>query len=36
MGLSSERPVQVDDASFIATSFPGFERLMSGLGADFA
>jgi 3-phosphoshikimate 1-carboxyvinyltransferase len=36
MGLASERPVQVDDAGFIATSFPGFGRLMSGLGADFA
>jgi 3-phosphoshikimate 1-carboxyvinyltransferase len=36
MGLSSEQPVQVDDASFIATSFPDFGRLMSGLGANFA
>ncbi|HJU29188.1 MAG TPA: 3-phosphoshikimate 1-carboxyvinyltransferase, partial [Candidatus Binataceae bacterium] len=36
MGLASEQPVQVDDASFIATSFPGFARLMGGLGADFA
>jgi 3-phosphoshikimate 1-carboxyvinyltransferase len=35
IGLASERPVRVDDASFIATSFPGFARLMSGLGADF-
>src|SRR3984957_10084410 len=31
MGLFSEQPVQVDDASFIATSFPDFGRLMSGL-----
>jgi 3-phosphoshikimate 1-carboxyvinyltransferase len=35
MGLASERPVSVDDAGFIATSFPGFGRLMTGLGADF-
>ena len=26
MGLASEQPVQVDDAAFIATSFPGFVR----------
>jgi 3-phosphoshikimate 1-carboxyvinyltransferase len=35
MGLASEKPVQIDDASFIATSFPGFVELMRGLGADF-
>jgi 3-phosphoshikimate 1-carboxyvinyltransferase len=34
MGLASEKPVQVDDASFIATSFPGFVELMRGLGAQ--
>jgi 3-phosphoshikimate 1-carboxyvinyltransferase len=34
MGLASEKPVKIDDASFIATSFPGFTELMSGLGAD--
>jgi 3-phosphoshikimate 1-carboxyvinyltransferase len=34
MGLRSERPVQVDDASFIATSFPNFAAMMAGLGAD--
>jgi 3-phosphoshikimate 1-carboxyvinyltransferase len=34
MGLASERPVQIDDGSFIATSFPGFVDLMRGLGAD--
>ena len=33
MGLASEKPVKVDDASFIATSFPGFVELMRGLGA---
>lgn len=36
IGLASERPVQVDDATFIATSFPGFVQLMRGLGADLA
>jgi len=36
MGLASEKPVRVDDASFIATSFPDFAALMAGLGADFA
>ena len=35
MGLGSEQPVAVDDAAFIATSFPGFAELMRGLGADF-
>jgi 3-phosphoshikimate 1-carboxyvinyltransferase len=34
MGLASEQPVGVDDAAFIATSFPGFVELMRGLGAD--
>jgi 3-phosphoshikimate 1-carboxyvinyltransferase len=36
MGLGSEQPVRVDDAAFIATSFPGFADLMGRLGADFA
>jgi 3-phosphoshikimate 1-carboxyvinyltransferase len=36
LGLGSERPVQIDDGSFIATSFPGFVELMRGLGADLA
>jgi 3-phosphoshikimate 1-carboxyvinyltransferase len=36
MGLSSEKPVSVDDAAFIATSFPRFVELMQGLGADLA
>jgi 3-phosphoshikimate 1-carboxyvinyltransferase len=36
MGLGSEKPVAVDDAAFIATSFPGFVELMRGLGADFS
>jgi 3-phosphoshikimate 1-carboxyvinyltransferase len=34
MGLASDKPVAVDDTSFIATSFPGFVELMRGLGAD--
>jgi len=36
MGLASAAPVTVDDVSMIATSFPEFEPLMRGLGADFA
>ena len=34
MGMASEKPVAVDDAAFIATSFPGFTELMRSLGAD--
>jgi 3-phosphoshikimate 1-carboxyvinyltransferase len=34
MGLASEKPVTIDDAAFIATSFPGFSSLMRSLGAD--
>jgi 3-phosphoshikimate 1-carboxyvinyltransferase len=34
LGLGSERPVQIDDGTFIATSFPGFVALMRDLGAD--
>src|SRR5262249_23846129 len=34
MGLASEKPVGIDDASFIATSFPGFSSLIRGLGAE--
>jgi 3-phosphoshikimate 1-carboxyvinyltransferase len=33
MGLASERPVSIDDGETINTSFPGFVRLMNGLGA---
>jgi 3-phosphoshikimate 1-carboxyvinyltransferase len=36
MGLGSDRPVTVDDAAFIATSFPDFAGLMRALGADLA
>jgi 3-phosphoshikimate 1-carboxyvinyltransferase len=35
MGLGSAAPVTVDDVAMIATSFPGFVPLMSGLGARF-
>jgi 3-phosphoshikimate 1-carboxyvinyltransferase len=34
MGLASEKPVKIDDGSFIVTSFPGFVELMRSLGAD--
>lgn len=33
LGLAAEKPVTVDDAAFIETSFPGFAELMRGLGA---
>ncbi|MCB1337572.1 MAG: 3-phosphoshikimate 1-carboxyvinyltransferase [Maritimibacter sp.] len=32
-GLAAQKPVSVDDAGPIATSFPGFEPLMAALGA---
>ena len=36
LGLASKQPVGIDDGSPIATSFPAFEALMSGLGAAIA
>ncbi len=36
MGLASEKPVGVDDMSFIATSFPDFVSMMRGLGANYS
>ena len=33
LGLAARAPIEVDDASPIATSFPSFEALMTGLGA---
>jgi len=33
LGLASDKPVKIDDGSFIATSFPGFVELMRSLGA---
>lgn len=34
MGLVSEHPVTVDDSAIIATSFPEFMDLMTGIGAN--
>ncbi|MAW88510.1 MAG: 3-phosphoshikimate 1-carboxyvinyltransferase [Phyllobacteriaceae bacterium] len=34
LGLATEKPVAVDDATMIATSFPEFFTLMGGLGAE--
>jgi 3-phosphoshikimate 1-carboxyvinyltransferase len=33
LGLACRQPIAVDDATAIATSFPGFVDLMNGLGA---
>jgi 3-phosphoshikimate 1-carboxyvinyltransferase len=35
LGLAAEKPVTIDDANTVATSFPEFQALMSGLGARF-
>ena len=35
LGLASDRPVTVDDMTFVATSFPAFKGLMETLGAKF-
>jgi 3-phosphoshikimate 1-carboxyvinyltransferase len=35
MGLATEKPVTIDDQAMIATSFPEFMDLMTGLGAHF-
>jgi 3-phosphoshikimate 1-carboxyvinyltransferase len=35
MGLASQKPMAVDDAAMIATSFPNFRPLMESLGARF-
>jgi 3-phosphoshikimate 1-carboxyvinyltransferase len=35
MGLASEDKVTVDDVGFIATSFPSFVPMLTGLGARF-
>jgi 3-phosphoshikimate 1-carboxyvinyltransferase len=34
LGLASDKPVQIDDGTFIATSFPGFVEVMRSLGAE--
>ncbi|PFG63522.1 3-phosphoshikimate 1-carboxyvinyltransferase [Thioclava sp. ES.031] len=36
LGMAAQQPVSVDDGSPIATSFPIFEDLMAGLGAEIA
>jgi 3-phosphoshikimate 1-carboxyvinyltransferase len=36
LGLGAREPVTVDDATMIATSFPGFRALMTRLGATFS
>jgi 3-phosphoshikimate 1-carboxyvinyltransferase len=36
MGMAAENPVEVDDAATIATSFPSFVDLFTGLGARFS
>lgn len=36
LGLSTEHPVTVDDASMISTSFPEFRSLMEKLGAEYS
>lgn len=35
LGLAAEHPVTIDDTAMIATSFPSFVPLMTGLGASF-
>jgi 3-phosphoshikimate 1-carboxyvinyltransferase len=35
LGTAAEKPVRVDDAAFIDTSFPGFATLMTQLGGRF-
>lgn len=34
LGFASQKPINLDDGGPIATSFPVFEPLMSGLGAQ--
>jgi 3-phosphoshikimate 1-carboxyvinyltransferase len=36
LGMASRDPVTVDDIAMIATSFPSYQALMRGLGADLA
>ena len=35
LGMGADRPVTVDDVTFVATSFPAFQGLLRGLGASF-
>ncbi|HET9398366.1 MAG TPA: 3-phosphoshikimate 1-carboxyvinyltransferase [Sphingomicrobium sp.] len=34
LGLAAERPIEVDEAEMIGTSFPGFVEVMGSMGAD--
>ena len=36
LGLASLKPMTIDDASMIATSYPAFRTDLAGLGARFA
>jgi 3-phosphoshikimate 1-carboxyvinyltransferase len=36
MGVASEKPVGVDDAAFIETSFPGFVPMMNRIAGGAA
>jgi 3-phosphoshikimate 1-carboxyvinyltransferase len=36
LGAASEKPIRIDDGAPIETSFPGFARLMNGLGCAIA
>lgn len=36
LGMGSAQPVTIDDGATIGTSFPGFVKLMNGLGANIA
>jgi len=36
LGMAAQRPVSIDDGAPITTSFPSFEALMTGLGAQIA
>jgi 3-phosphoshikimate 1-carboxyvinyltransferase len=36
LGLAADKPVSIDDSRTIATSFPEFRDLMTGLGAHFS
>ena len=35
LGMAAQKSVEVDDTTHIGTSFPGFDNLMAGLGANF-
>ncbi len=36
LGMRADQPITVDDGTVIETSFPGFRKLMNGLGANIA